>query len=276
MCSLTMRRAAIGIAATLGVAGCADNGPGITGPASSPSVTRPSTADLELAVRAQQRHTEALLQVPGVVGTAVGRLPNGRTGIRVFVASANTRGVPRSIDGVPVETEVTGLFMALSDPTTRQRPAPLGFSVGHPAITAGTLGARVVGPTGIVYILSNNHVLANSNGATVGDATLQPGAFDGGTAGRPDRYAGCVSAHRVLRHRDEHDGRGARAGGRERHRFRNAERRRLRPRQGPQSSEMPTATGSSTTATHCSAWPSRNTGARPSSRREPLPASTRR
>ena len=182
MCSPTIRRAAIAIAVSLGVAGCADHGPDITGPTSSPSLTSPSTSDLQLAVRAQQRHTEALLQVPGVVGTAVGRLPNGRTGIRVFVASANTRGVPRSVDGVPVQTEVTGLFMALSDPTTRQRPAPLGFSVGHPAITAGTLGARVVGPTGIVYILSNNHVLANSNGATVGDATLQPGAFDGGTA----------------------------------------------------------------------------------------------
>jgi hypothetical protein len=30
-------------------------------------------------------------------------------------------------------------------------------------------------------ILSNNHVLANSNQATVGDAVLQPGAIDGGS-----------------------------------------------------------------------------------------------
>jgi hypothetical protein len=33
-----------------------------------------------------------------------------------------------------------------------------------------------------VYILSNNHVLANSNNATIGDAEYQPGPFDGGTA----------------------------------------------------------------------------------------------
>jgi len=35
---------------------------------------------------------------------------------------------------------------------------------------------------GRVYILSNNHVLANSNGASIGDPEYQPGPFDGGTA----------------------------------------------------------------------------------------------
>jgi hypothetical protein len=72
--------------------------------------------------------------------------------------------------------------MAVTDPTTRQRPAPVGFSVGHPAITAGTIGARVVNSVGDVFILSNNHVLANGNDASIGDAILQPGPFDGGTA----------------------------------------------------------------------------------------------
>jgi len=57
----------------------------------------------------------------------------------------------------------------------------MGFSVGHPAITAGSIGARVVDGSGNVYILSNNHVLANSNDANIGDAALQPGPFDGGT-----------------------------------------------------------------------------------------------
>lgn len=183
MSTLPLRRSPRLIALGLGaiLVGCADQGSGVTGPASHPSLEA-SPADVRLAVRAQERHSDALLRVPGVVGTAVGRLPNGRTRIRVFVASSSTRGVPNEIDGIPVTTEVTGLFVALTDPTTKQRPAPLGFSVGHPAITAGTLGARVVDATGNVYILSNNHVLANSNGATVGDPTLQPGAFDGGTA----------------------------------------------------------------------------------------------
>jgi CARDB len=183
MNTLPLRRSPRHIALGLGVVllGCADVGPTVTGPTSEASLEA-SPSDLRLAVQTQERHADALLRVPGVVGTAVGRLPNGRTAIRVFVASPNTRGVPQAIDGIPVTTEVTGLFMALSDPTTKQRPAPLGFSVGHPAITAGTLGARVVDATGNVYILSNNHVLANGNSASVGDATLQPGAFDGGTA----------------------------------------------------------------------------------------------
>src|SRR3989454_11040946 len=45
-----------------------------------------------------------------------------------------------------------------------------------------SIGARVRDAVGRVYILSNNHVLANSNGASIGDAEYQPGPFDGGTA----------------------------------------------------------------------------------------------
>ena len=74
------------------------------------------------------------------------------------------------------------MFLARSNPTTRQRPAPMGYSVGHPAITAGSIGARVVDGSGNVYVLSNNHVLANSNDASIGDPALQPGPFDGGTS----------------------------------------------------------------------------------------------
>ena len=70
------------------------------------------------------------------------------------------------------------------------------YSVGHVDITAGTYGTAVyrILPGGSVnpprhglgiprswYILSNNHVLANSNDANIGDLILQPGPFDGGT-----------------------------------------------------------------------------------------------
>jgi hypothetical protein len=34
----------------------------------------------------------------------------------------------------------------------------------------------------VCYALSNNHVLANSNNASIGDNALQPGPYDGGTA----------------------------------------------------------------------------------------------
>jgi hypothetical protein len=77
----------------------------------------------------------------------------------------------------------------------RARPAQGGYSVGHFRITAGTIATGVydILPGGSVsppvhgegspprfYILSNNHVLANSNAAAIGDPILQPGPFDGG------------------------------------------------------------------------------------------------
>ena len=147
-----------------------------------PSVPPPAVPDLRAALVAQQRHTDELLAIPGVVGTAVTDLPDGRAGMLVLIERSDIAGVPPALDGVPVKLQVSGRIMAFSDPTKRQRPAPTGFSVGHPAITAGTIGAGVRDALGRVYILSNNHVLANSNGATIGDPSLQPGPFDGGTA----------------------------------------------------------------------------------------------
>lgn len=73
--------------------------------------------------------------------------------------------------------------------TLRQRVRPVmgGFSVGHYRITAGTIATCVYdlwpfpGIPEKYYILSNNHVLANSNNARIGDPILQPGPYDGGT-----------------------------------------------------------------------------------------------
>lgn len=64
----------------------------------------------------------------------------------------------------------------------RHRKLKLGTSIGHFAITAGTLGAVVKRRAdGVELLLSNNHVLANENKGKVGDAILQPGVADGGT-----------------------------------------------------------------------------------------------
>ena len=154
-----------------------------TGPAASPtSGAQQATPDLRAAIAVQRRHNDALLNIAGVVGTAVTVLPDGRIGLQVLLEHGGVRGLPLDLEGIPVKAQVTGRLMALSDPTKRQRPAPLGFSVGHPDITAGTIGARVRDALGRVFVLSNNHVLANSNDATVGDAAYQPGPFDGGTA----------------------------------------------------------------------------------------------
>ncbi|MEI4232006.1 hypothetical protein [Roseovarius sp. D22-M7] len=74
----------------------------------------------------------------------------------------------------------------------KQRPAPCGISVGHFRITAGTLGALATGRKAPrnrrVLMLSNNHVLANSNQGSFGDSIIQPGRADGGQSPR-DRVA---------------------------------------------------------------------------------------
>lgn len=65
--------------------------------------------------------------------------------------------------------------------TAKMRPARSGISIGHVDITAGTLGGLVRNKeSGNVVILSNNHVMANSNQAAIGDSILQPGPADGG------------------------------------------------------------------------------------------------
>ena len=89
--------------------------------------------------------------------------------------------VPSSIEGVPTDVVQTGRIRALQSRTGRHRPAPGGVSIGHGSITAGTLGCLVT-KNGRQVILSNNHVLANSNDAQTGDPILQPGPIDGGGA----------------------------------------------------------------------------------------------
>jgi Trypsin-like peptidase domain len=88
--------------------------------------------------------------------------------------------VPAAINNIPTDIVETGLFFALQSRTARHRPAPGGVSIGHRDITAGTLGC-LVKKNGQIHILSNNHVLANSNSGQTGDPILQPGPYDGGT-----------------------------------------------------------------------------------------------
>jgi len=161
--------------------GCSDSAVAPTNRLESRQSALVNRQDVHAAIAAQERHAQALSHTPGVIGSAVGFLPSGKVGVRIFVTRPNVPNLPRDLDGIPTSHEITGMLVAYSDPTTKQRPAPLGYSVGHPAITAGTIGARVVDAQGNTYILSNNHVLANSNGAQIGDPTYQPGPFDGGT-----------------------------------------------------------------------------------------------
>lgn len=89
--------------------------------------------------------------------------------------------IPASLNNIPLDVTEIGEIYALKARTDRWRPAPGGVSIGHYAITAGTLGAFVKDKiSGDTLILSNNHVMANSNDASIGDTILQPGPADGG------------------------------------------------------------------------------------------------
>jgi hypothetical protein len=94
--------------------------------------------------------------------------------------------VPRALGGVKTDVVETGVLRAFQlGPRDRWRPVvPPGVSLGHYRITAGTFGC-LVRRGGEVFILSNNHVLADVNHGQQGDNILQPGPADGGTAGDP-------------------------------------------------------------------------------------------
>lgn len=125
-----------------------------------------------------------------ILGVGIGeKITNGRyTGkkcVSVFVLSKESESevdplamVPKKINGIPTDVVATGEIFAYPH-RGRYRPAPGGVSVGHYQITAGSLGC-LVRRGNQLFILSNNHVLANSNSAQIGDPILQPGVFDGG------------------------------------------------------------------------------------------------
>lgn len=141
----------------------------------------------------QERHTEELMAKAGVVGTAVGlNEQQSEHVVLVLLERGTVAGIPQKIEGVSVRPLVTGRIEALPkggkpggggstlSPHDRwPRPVPIGVSTGHPDITAGTIGCRVV-KAGVVYALSNNHVYANENQGSIGENVLQPGPYDGG------------------------------------------------------------------------------------------------
>lgn len=140
------------------------------------------------------QNVKTLKRKMNVNGVAIGhKIVNGKdTGqlcvtvlVKKKVAKSELLGkdlIPQAVDGVPTDVKEVGEIVAFQSRTDRWRPAPGGVSIGHYAITAGTLGAFVKDKTtGQILILSNNHVMANSNSASLGDAILQPGAADGGS-----------------------------------------------------------------------------------------------
>ncbi len=173
---------------------------------------------LEGVRAAKAAHEADLLDRAHVVGVAVGRKvvcghDTGETCIVVYVDHKEPESelsgrdcVPKSLDGVRTDVVETGRFRGLSlletlavDHTRRMRPAPGGVSIAHGKVTAGTLGVLAHRTSGEAVILSNNHVLANSNDARPGDAILQPGPYDGG---RPEDAIASLAAFVPIQFRE--------------------------------------------------------------------------
>ena len=146
----------------------------------------------QVVVNALRRNEGKLLEKSNVVGIGIGEkvkggFPQGRLCLKVYVEKkliakklARNELIPREISRVETDVEEVGKIVAQGN-SGRYRPAPGGASLGHYKITAGTLGCLVKDKkSGKVFILSNNHVLANSNNAKKGDPILQPGPYDGG------------------------------------------------------------------------------------------------
>lgn len=135
---------------------------------------------------------EELMKYPNVVGAGKGIMTKrGKEighGIVVMVtkkmplsALSTQEIIPQAFHDIQTDVLEVGEVRALQSPTDKWRPAPGGVSIGHYLITAGTLGCVVIdNVSGDPVILSNNHVLANSNKASIGDKILQPGPYDGG------------------------------------------------------------------------------------------------
>ena len=131
-------------------------------------LTRGNVVATGIGYKITQGQTTSTLSV---VCSVVEKLPSSRL--------SNQDMVPETINGIPTDVVETGHIRAMQSRTDKYRPAPGGVSIGHRNITAGTLGC-LVKKNGEIFILSNNHVLANSNDAQPGDAILQPGPHDGG------------------------------------------------------------------------------------------------
>ena len=171
--------------------------------AASTGLAEPNERSLENVLAVQSRNSARLMAVKGVVGTAVGLDAQGRPTVKVLTARGGVAGIPADLEGVPVEVQVTGVFIAIPgppagkkpppvpgvDPTSRfDSPIPIGVSVGNEFhCSAGTIGCQVIDfdLVGTVYALSNVHVFDPwhygdplQNAVILGEKIVQPSRLD--------------------------------------------------------------------------------------------------
>ncbi len=149
----------------------------------------------------KKKHEKAILRLSNVVGVGIGSKivdykATGEFCIRVYVKKKLPKSklnkkdiIPKILEGVETDVLEVG-EVQLYPYKVKHRPAHGGDSVGHKSVSAGTIGYILRDKTdGKKVILSNNHILANSDTdktkrAYVGDIVTQPGPIDGGSVSR--------------------------------------------------------------------------------------------
>ena len=152
------------------------------------------TGELCITVFVEQKFDPALLPSGSVIPKSIKKYKTDVVETGTFFASSsseevsNSNQIPRRYQRAQTEAKYV---------KDRIRPAQGGYSVGHQRVTAGTIATVVYdyrpfpGIPRRHYILSTNHILANSNDSRTGDPILQPGPVDGGTL--PDDLIGRLS-----------------------------------------------------------------------------------
>ncbi len=201
--------------------GCSETSDILTAPegtSQGPVTLSASDTRIQAVMAVQNQHTGNLMSDPLVVGTATGINDDGKPAI--FVYLENSRGgkdIPSHIEGIPVKKIISGRMRMLrggggggstTGHTARYpRPISLGVSGGNSKDLAngyccsGTLGALVQNGSGTKFILSNKHVFAGDQAASVADPDVaevgqginQPGLIEVGCQDIPADYVANLS-----------------------------------------------------------------------------------
>jgi hypothetical protein len=147
-----------------------------------------------VAAGGQSSYLEALPEQSNIVGFGIGPKITARNSVtneisvKVYVKNkiprqylSSSELVPLSVNGLSTDVIPVGDILASS------RPTFCGVSASHKNTISGTIGCLVAidGQNGSRFILSCNHVLANSNLGAIGDAILEPSPSDGGDVNSP-------------------------------------------------------------------------------------------
>jgi hypothetical protein len=146
---------------------------------------------LDPASAAAAAASEGHAGLGNIVGAGIGEklidgMPTGQLAVKVLVKEklspheiSTEALVPESIGGVLTDVDAVGDVTAQMF-TARLRPAPGGVSIGNcQRVIAGTLGC-LVRRGNLLFVLSNNHVVALVNTSPPNTGIPQPGRLDGG------------------------------------------------------------------------------------------------